>query len=204
MIEIFRSGGVLMYGILLLSIMGLTVIIERSMYFFKNEKPLKSEVKTKLKKAIKEKNKELAIDICKNEPNSNMKILKKLIEEYDFDGYVDVEFLEEKARESALVEIPKLVNHMWLLGVVAHVTPLVGLLGTVSGMIKAFRVIAAGGAGRPELLATGISQALITTAAGLTVAIPALIAYNYYNNKIDNIISDIEKTIVEFTNSLRK
>ena len=112
--------------------------------------------------------------------------------------------MEEKARERALIEIPKLENHMWLLGVVAHVTPLVGLLGTVSGMITAFRVIAVVGSGKPEMLADGISQALITTAAGLTVAIPALILYNYYNKKIDHVVNEIEKTAVEFINSLRK
>ncbi len=204
MIEIFKSGGPLMYGILLLSILGTTVIIERFMYFMKNEKIVKEETKTLLADAIKAKDKELAISICESQESSSLSVLKELISEHDFDVYVDIQYLEEKARERALTEIPKLERHMWLLGVVAHVTPLVGLLGTVSGMIAAFRVIAVVGSGKPEMLADGISQALITTAAGLTVAIPALIAYNYYNKKIDNVVNEIEKITVEFINSLRK
>jgi biopolymer transport protein ExbB len=204
MIEIFKSGGPLMYGILLLSILGTTVIIERFMYFMKNEKLVKEETKTLLTEAIKAKDKKLAISICESQESSSLSVLKELISEHDFDMYVDIQYLEEKARERALIEIPKLEKHMWLLGVVAHVTPLVGLLGTVSGMIAAFRVIAVVGSGKPEMLADGISQALITTAAGLTVAIPALIAYNYYNKKIDNVVNEIEKITVEFINSLRK
>ncbi|MCK5779736.1 MAG: MotA/TolQ/ExbB proton channel family protein [Psychrilyobacter sp.] len=202
--EIFRSGGMLMYGILLLSVLGLTVIIERLMYFIKNEKTVKEELRLEIIEAIKSKDKELAVTLCESEKSSSLVVLKELIIQHDFDGYVDIEYLEEKARESALREIPKLENHMWLLGVVAHVTPLVGLLGTVSGMIKAFRVIAVVGSGKPEMLADGISQALITTAAGLTVAIPAIILYNYYNKKIDHVVNEIEKTTVEFINSLRK
>ena len=204
MLEIFRSGGPLMYVILLLSIMGTTVIIERFLYFLKNEKVVKEELKEQLVEAIKSKDKELAMSLCENGNSSSLKVLKELIKEHDFEMYVDIQYLEEKARERALVEIPKLEKHMWLLGVVAHVTPLVGLLGTVSGMIAAFRVIAVVGSGKPEMLADGISQALITTAAGLTVAIPALIFYNYYNKKIDNVVNEIEKITVEFINSLRK
>jgi len=204
MIEIFKSGGMLMYGILLLSILGTTVIIERFVYFLKNEKGIKDKLKEQLEEAIISKDKELAISLCDSENSSSLKVLKELILEHDFDEKVDIEYLEEKARERALIEIPKLENHMWLLGVVAHVTPLVGLLGTVSGMIAAFRVIAVVGSGKPEMLADGISQALITTAAGLTVAIPALILYNYYNKKIDHVVNEIEKTTVEFINSLRK
>jgi len=204
MIEIFRSGGPLMYIILLLSILGTTVIIERFIFFLKNEREVKEELKDEIVEAIKSKDKELAVSLCESENSSSLKVLKELISEHDFDMYVDIQYLEEKARERALVEIPKLEKHMWLLGVVAHVTPLVGLLGTVSGMIAAFRVIAVVGSGKPEMLADGISQALITTAAGLTVAIPALIFYNYYNKKIDNVVNEIEKITVEFINSLRR
>lgn len=204
MIEIFRSGGPLMYIILLLSILGTTVIIERFIFFLKNEREVNEELKDEIVEAIKSKDKELAVSLCESENSSSLKVLKELISEHDFDMYVDIQYLEEKARERALVEIPKLEKHMWLLGVVAHVTPLVGLLGTVSGMIAAFRVIAVVGSGKPEMLADGISQALITTAAGLTVAIPALIFYNYYNKKIDNVVNEIEKITVEFINSLRR
>ena len=87
---------------------------------------------------------------------------------------------------------------------VAHVTPLLGLLGTVTGMIKAFQAVAIHGTGDAAVLAEGISEALFTTAGGLFVAIPAMIIYNYYNKKIDNTINDMEKASTEVINYFRR
>jgi biopolymer transport protein ExbB len=97
-----------------------------------------------------------------------------------------------------------LEKKMWILSLVAHTTPLLGLLGTVLGMIKAFQAVALHGTGDASVLATGISQALITTAGGLFVAIPALVVYNYFNRKIDEIINDMEKGSTEVINYFRK
>ncbi len=204
MLDIFKSGGPLMYVILLLSILGFAVIVDRFIYFFTKERGNTEDIKFELEKAIKGRNKEEAIELCELYSNSSSKVLKEIITEVNFGEEVKVDILEEKAREVALSMLPKLEKHMWLLGVTANVTPLVGLLGTVSGMIIAFKDIAKVGTGNPEILASGISQALITTAAGLTVAIPAVIFYNYFNKKIDNIINDIEKSSVELINVLRK
>ncbi len=110
--------------------------------------------------------------------------------------------LEEKVKEVVLEQVTLLQRFMWILKITATVTPLVGLLGTVMGMIKAFNVIAAQGVGNPEMLAGGISMALITTAAGLSVAIPAFVLYHYFDKKIDNTISEMEKASVEFLNIL--
>lgn len=204
MLEIFRSGGPLMYVILLLSILGFAVIVDRFIYFFTKERGNTEDIKFELEKAIKANNKVEAVELCELYSNSSSKVLKEIIKEVNFGEEVKVDILEEKAREVALSMLPKLEKHMWLLGVTANVTPLVGLLGTVSGMIIAFKDIAKVGTGNPEVLASGISQALITTAAGLTVAIPAVIFYNYFNKKIDNIVNDIEKSSVELINVLRK
>lgn len=204
MLEIFRSGGPLMYVILLLSILGFAVIVDRFIYFFTKERGNTEDIKFELEKAIKANNKAEAVELCELYSNSSSKVLKEIIKEVNFGEEVKVDILEEKAREVALSMLPKLEKHMWLLGVTANVTPLVGLLGTVSGMIIAFKDIAKVGTGNPEVLASGISQALITTAAGLTVAIPAVIFYNYFNKKIDNIVNDIEKSSVELINVLRK
>ncbi|WP_372714604.1 MotA/TolQ/ExbB proton channel family protein, partial [Ilyobacter sp.] len=112
--------------------------------------------------------------------------------------------MEEKAREVGLAQLPRLERGMWLLGIVAHTTPLLGLLGTVTGMIQAFHAIASYGTGDPSVLAEGISKALITTAGGLTVAIPAVIFYNYFNKRIDTVINNMEKSSVEMINFFRK
>jgi len=205
MLEIFKSGGPLMYVILILSILGFTVVIDRFIYFFTKEKGNTEDIKFELEKAIRNNNKEEALELCDLYLNSSSIVLKELINEIDFDdNKIDILALEEKGREVALSMLPRLEKNMWLLEVSANVTPLVGLLGTVSGMIIAFKDIAQVGTGNPEVLAVGISQALITTAAGLTVAIPSVIFYNYFNKKIDNIINDIEKSSVELINLLRK
>jgi biopolymer transport protein ExbB len=88
------------------------------------------------------------------------------------------------------------------LGTIAGVAPLLGLLGTVTGIIKAFNAIQAGGVGDPQALSGGISEALVTTAAGLCVAIPAYIAYRYLRGRVDAIVVQIEKDVIRFTDAL--
>ena len=88
------------------------------------------------------------------------------------------------------------------LGTIAGVAPLMGLLGTVMGIIKAFNAIYEGGMGDPRLLSGGISEALITTAAGLSVAIPSYIAYRYLRGRVDRIVSQMERDVVRFADAL--
>ncbi len=88
------------------------------------------------------------------------------------------------------------------LGTIAGVAPLLGLLGTVTGIIKAFNAIYVGGLGDPRLLSGGISEALITTAAGLCVAIPSYVAYRYLRGRVDGIVVQIEKDVVRFAEAL--
>ena len=112
--------------------------------------------------------------------------------------------LEEKGKEKAIEQIKALERNMWLLSLAANASPLLGLLGTVTGMITAFNSIALNGTGDAGVLAKGISEALYTTAGGLIVAIPCMIFYNYFNKKIDLIVSDIEKTCTELLNHFRE
>ncbi|MCD6574965.1 MotA/TolQ/ExbB proton channel family protein, partial [Candidatus Aerophobetes bacterium] len=97
-----------------------------------------------------------------------------------------------------------LEKHLKILGTIVTVAPLIGLLGTVMGMIKAFNVIALQGTGEPGALAGGISEALITTAVGLSIAIPSLIFYNYFMHRTDKIVRQFEKISSEFIDFLIK
>src|SRR6202041_3866416 len=85
------------------------------------------------------------------------------------------------------------------LGTIAGVSPLLGLLGTVTGIIKSFNAIQAGGMGDPRALSGGIAEALIATAAGLCVAIPALIAYRYLRGRVESFVVDMEKEAIKLT-----
>jgi biopolymer transport protein ExbB len=89
-----------------------------------------------------------------------------------------------------------------MLGVVANLAPMLGLLGTVLGMIKAFAVISKSGTGNPGLVASGISEALITTATGLAIGIPALALYHYFRGKIDRIIFEMEEVSLQLIEEL--
>jgi biopolymer transport protein ExbB len=88
--------------------------------------------------------------------------------------------------------VAELERYLNALGTIAAVSPLLGLLGTVTGMIQAFTVITAAGVGNPTLLAGGIAEALVTTAAGLIVAIPSLIFHRYFNSLVDRLAIEME------------
>ena len=153
---------------------------------------------------VKEDKVKEAIEICGTHKSSASKVLKGVLKEVYYDDEAEISLLEEKAREIALEELPKIEKNMWLLSMAAQLSPLVGLLGTVTGMIIAFKVISETGTGDPKALASGIAQALITTAAGLIVAVPSVFSYNYLNKKIDMVLNSIEKSSVEIINVLRK
>lgn len=201
--EILRAGGVLMYVILFFGIIGLYAILERFFYFMLRERnnysKLPSEVKLLLNKGeIKE-----AIVFLNNNKSSTSSVLKEILVYGYKENKESLSSLEEKGKEKAIEQIKYLERNMWLISMVAHTSPLLGLLGTVTGMIKAFQAISVHGTGDASVLALGISEALYTTAGGLIVAIPSMIIYNYFNKKIDLIISDIEKTCTELLNSFR-
>lgn len=196
--EILFEGGTLVYIIIFFSILGLAVVIERLIYFFYIEKGDYEELKKEVFDCLKKDDIPGAQRVCEMYDNSVSRVLNAILE----NPKLERKILEEKVKEVALSQIPILERFVWLLGITANVSPLLGLLGTVTGMIKAFNVIAIEGVGKPEMLASGISEALITTAAGLTVAIPAMILNNYINKKIDNIINEMEKASVETINIL--
>ena len=100
--------------------------------------------------------------------------------------------------------VHELERYLETLGTIAAVSPLLGLLGTVIGMVEVFTTITSQGVGNPTALAGGIAQALITTAAGLTVAIPALIGYRYFRNRVDTLVVDMEKEAIKLVEALHR
>jgi biopolymer transport protein ExbB len=112
------------------------------------------------------------------------------------------EIIKERVEDTGRHVVHRLERFLNTLGTIALISPLLGLLGTVSGMIRAFTAITAQGVGNPTVLAGGIAEALITTAAGLTVAIPSLIAYRYLRGRVEGLVVLIEKEAIAFIEAL--
>jgi len=115
----------------------------------------------------------------------------------------DPDFVKERVQDTGRHVVHEMERFLTTLGTIAAISPLLGLLGTVVGMIKVFAAITTHGVGNPAVLAGGISEALITTAAGLTVAIPSLIAFRYLRSRIDSLVVQMEKEAVKLVDRIR-
>jgi biopolymer transport protein ExbB len=112
--------------------------------------------------------------------------------------------LREIAQEAGQLEVPRLERNLALLGTIAYATPLIGLLGTVLGLLDAFQQIAAhGGYATAAEIAGGVYESLLTSAAALTVAIPAFVAHSYISARINDVLHDIERAAIETIEILR-
>lgn len=138
------------------------------------------------------------IDYCEGKDIPVAKVLKAGLLEFD-EGIMGMKSAITSANmhESAVME-----KGLSLLGMLGNIAPLLGLLGTVTGMISAFEMISIGGSGRPEIVASGISMALVTTAGGLFVGIPLVLAYHFIQNKIENLLVDLQEFSVDVSEKL--
>lgn len=198
--DIAKSGGILMWPILLCSVVALAFIVERSIRLRERELGSPRYGRTILD-ALVVGGTARALEACAREPLPLGRILRA--------GLLRAErppLEREKAVEDAGARELKLLNsHLRPLAIVAVLAPLLGFLGTVFGMIQAFLDIALKeGLGRPELLAAGISQALVTTAAGLCVAIPAQTAYYWFRARVERFARRIEDLYQELDEHLTR
>ena len=197
--ELIQKGGITMYPIILLSVISLAVFIER-LISLRKEKFVPKAFKEQLINLLKKKNISEAVEVCKSNPSALARISESIISNTD----LPLSRLLEVAEESGRSEAGKLDRYLPSLQTIVAIAPLLGLLGTVLGMIKIFDVIALQGTGNPEALSSGIAEALLTTAAGLVVSIPAQIFYFIARAKADAIGNDLEKASSEVMNLLFK
>lgn len=188
MLEIFIKGGPLMYPILACSVLALAIFLERLWTYFRVGKGLHLLVRDVEGLVLKERIDE-AIIVCQRSGTPLARILIAALR----NAGKPREQLKVAVEEVGGREAAPLERYLGLLGTIASIAPLLGLLGTVFGMIEAFNVIALQGHGTPATLGGGISQALITTAAGLTVAIPILLAHKYLSSRADRMLLDMEE-----------
>ena len=208
MIRYLIEGGIFMWVILLTSICGVAIILEKMWMFATKEKDFKKTYRKQLYSALMHKSREEIIELAGSKKDSVSKIITKTMESIDMDldriEESSQPYLEEIIREAVLAQTGKLDNGMWILGAVVNTAPQLGLLGTVTGMITSFAALSHTTVESSRAVAAGISEALYTTAFGLIVAIPALVFYNYFNRRIDAIILEMERGALHFLSRIKK
>jgi biopolymer transport protein ExbB len=186
MMDIFIKGGPVMYPLLACSVIVLTVIIERLMFWIRLDM-LRNQL------LVNE-----ILELCRAADWESVKIKVAGSKDYLIrilvSGILHREFSMTKAMESAAAdEVKKMRRYMGVLDTMITVAPLLGIFGTVLGIITSFEMLGSTGIEHPEAVTAGIAQALITTAAGLGIAILSVFPYNYFNSRVAGAVLDIEK-----------
>ena len=199
--DLIQKGGPVMYLIIILSVISLGIIIER-MYSLNRARIDAKEFMDGIINSLKRNKVIESIEMCNKTPGPIAHIIKAGILKHDRSKSE----IKESIDEAAALEVPLMEKHLPILATIAHIAPLMGLLGTVSGMIKAFQVIQNKAATmtpvNPGDLAGGIWEALLATLAGLLVAIPTYVAYNYLVNQVDSLVYDMERSATDLVNLL--
>ncbi|MBU1121857.1 MAG: MotA/TolQ/ExbB proton channel family protein [Candidatus Omnitrophota bacterium] len=196
MLYLIVKGGWIMLPILICSVFSLAIIIERIL-FFSSIKHNTPSIVSQILEFVRGGRSAAAIEVCDEKPYHVTTILKAGILHYD----ETKDIIKESMEDTSLYEIPKLEKNLHFLSTIAHISPLIGLLGTVVGLVKCFYIIeqktASIGIVNPADLAGGIWEALLTTVAGLCIAIPTYIAYNYFVQKVNLLVLESERAATE-------
>ncbi len=199
--DVIGKGGPLMYLIILCSIVALAVVIER-LYHLHRAKINIDKFMESISNILKRNRIMEAIDLSEKTPGPIAHIIKAGILKHDRSR----QEIKEAIEDAGIYEVPRLEKNLGALATIAHISPLLGLLGTVTGMVRAFQVIQQKAASlypvSPGDLAGGIWEALITTVAGLIVAIPTFVAYNYLVSQVKGFIVEMDRAATELTNVL--
>jgi biopolymer transport protein ExbB len=197
MVELFNKGGPFMWPLLAALVIGIAFILERLWTLTRasiNAKQFFAQVE----EALNSGGVDAAAEICSNTRGPVASVLHAGL----LRAKRGLAHAEKAIETSGSIEMAFLERGMVWLATIANIAPLLGFLGTVSGMIKAFEAIALAGDVEPSLVASGISEALITTAAGLAIAIPIQAFHNYFVSRIDKIVIDMEESSAAFVDTL--
>ncbi len=200
LIEMFLKGGFVMWPILLSSVIGLAIVIDRALAL-KRSKVNISKFVINLRSFIRKKDIEGAIAECLKERTPVANIIRKGLKKY----HLGHQRVRESIEAAGQQEVVKLERGLTMLATISGVAPLLGFLGTVTGMISAFMTLQSlKGNATPADLAGGIWEALITTAFGLGVGIPALVIYNYFTGAIAKLVSDMQLVSTEIADAIEE
>jgi biopolymer transport protein ExbB len=207
LVTYFWKTGPVRWPLLLCSILGLTFIIERIISVVKLRPRIKVEqLVSRITEALRNDNIMEAVSICEEAGGPLANVVKAGLLRYSQgmieEKAVSKDDVSEAVDEATILEVPQLERNLVILSTIYQVAPLLGLLGTVMGMVRAFTAIALKGTGDPQLLAGGISEALLTTVIGLFIAIVVMIAYQILVSIVDRHILEIQQVSTEIVNTL--
>ncbi len=186
--QLVKVGGLTMYVLLFCSVFSLAIILERIVYYRKRSRLRRSVFMQDIARLLGKGELKKAIQLCKdhNAPFSNV-----VFSGLDLYGHNEV-VISNAMERTVTIETTKLEQYTGILGTIGSTAVYIGLFGTVLGIIRAFRDISIAGSGGIEVVINGIAESLVCTAAGLCVAVPAVIAYNYLIRRIDTFVTDME------------
>jgi len=198
LIKRLMAGGPVMIPLGLIALISLFLILERT-WTLSGARGNVDRLLADVHEAVSERRFQDAEAICDRRNGAVAAVLKSLLTARS----ASVDVMQDRVEETILQQRPRLERFLPTLSVLAAVAPLLGLLGTVTGIIETFDVIALFGAGNQQLMAGGISEALMTTATGLAIAIPVLLCHGYFRSRVDGIIGDMERTAASVYNLLQ-
>lgn len=198
MLDLVKAGGWLMAPIILCSIAAMAIIAER-LWSLQRKRIAPEDLAAEVRQWVEEETlAEERIQALRRESP-----LGRILAAALAGRGLDRQFMKEGVEDVGRHVVHELGRYLDTLGTIAAITPLLGLLGTVIGMIKVFAVITAQGIGEPGVLAGGISEALVTTAAGLAVAIPSLLFYRFFRGRVDALVVAMEQEALDMVASLQ-
>jgi len=194
-----KSGGALMYPLIIVGVIALVLMLERLQVLIREAKNTEG-LADRITSVLQSKNWNEALRLCKETKGS----LAQIIEAGIAHRHERAEVLESVLQEAIQSVLPRLERSMSALQILGMVAPLLGLLGTVTGMIATFQMITLYGTGDPKIMSGGISEALITTQYGLIVAIPIILVHGYFQGRIDRIVGLLEEKGMMLVNAVKK
>lgn len=202
MLHYLEVGGPILWVLVIISIGAFAVVLERIVFFVRNEKNVGSNFKDEILSLVASKKLDEAIALCDTKKSCVASAVKKFLQKAP--KGIDVQDYEFILKEITIKETSPYESRLNLLASVISISPMLGLLGTVTGMIRAFTNISKYGAGDAAIVADGIAEALLTTAAGLMIAIPVIVVYNYLNRRLEKMENEIDDVVTNIINIFRR
>ena len=202
MLHYLEVGGPILWVLVIISIGAFAVVLERIVFFAVNEKNVGNNFKDDILSLVASKKLDEAIALCDTKKSCVASAVKKFLQKAP--KGIDVQDYEFILKEITIKETSPYESRLNLLASVISISPMLGLLGTVTGMIRAFTNISKYGAGDAAIVADGIAEALLTTAAGLMIAIPVIVVYNYLNRRLEKMENEIDDVVTNIINIFRR